>query len=72
MLRDTSAVTGWYCDLSSKRDAAGKKAAPPGDPFAYVMVPVKRGPVDGVGQRWRRLKRIRIRAFLRADKARRG
>jgi hypothetical protein len=27
----------------------GKKATPPGDPYAYVMAPVKRGPRERSG-----------------------
>ncbi|MGC2476861.1 MAG: hypothetical protein WA485_21175 [Candidatus Sulfotelmatobacter sp.] len=46
----------------------GKRPAQPGDPYAYVMAPVRRGPRDGAVRRWPTLKTTPSAAFRREDK----
>ena len=43
-MRDAVRHSRFRVVLDFLKRMLGKKAAPPGDPFAYVMVPVKRGP----------------------------
>jgi hypothetical protein len=41
----------------------GKKAAPPGDPYAYVMAPVRRGPKGRSGAAVAELEEDSYRSF---------
>jgi len=52
-----------------KRLLGKKPTAPPGDPYAYVMAPVRRGPTGRSGAAVAEIETIRIEAFLRAVEA---
>ena len=41
----------------------GKKAAPPGDPYAYVMAPVRRGPKGRSGTAVAEIEEDSYRSF---------
>jgi hypothetical protein len=41
----------------------GKKAAPPGDPYAYVMAPVRRGPKGRSGAAVAEIEEDSYRSF---------
>jgi hypothetical protein len=43
-MHDVSKRSGFRVVLDFLRRLIGKKPAAPGDPYAYVMAPVKRGP----------------------------
>ncbi len=44
----------------------GRKSAPPGDPYAYAMAPVRRGPKGRSGAAVAEIEEDRTRVFLRA------
>jgi hypothetical protein len=43
-MRDAEKPSRFRLVLDFLKGLLGKKAAPPGDPYAYVMAPVRRGP----------------------------
>lgn len=47
------------------RKLLGKKPATPGDPYAYVPAPLRRGPRGVRVRRWRRLRTIRLGTIRR-------
>ena len=43
-MRDAERPSRFRLMVDFLKKLLGKKATPPGDPYAYVMAPVKRGP----------------------------
>jgi hypothetical protein len=48
-MRDAERPSRFRLMVDFLKKLLGKKATPPGDPYAYVMAPVKRGPRERSG-----------------------
>jgi hypothetical protein len=53
--------------LDALKRLLGRRPAAPGDPYAYVTAPLRRGPKGRRGRPWLRLKTIPIVAFPREN-----